>query len=166
MIDELKQIEKLLFEITSSKLSNVIVDAEAKEYFGYNFEHNKQKFKFRKSKITPKKVGQFVTLWKRNLSKETEPFNEIDDFDFYIIFAEENDNNGFFVFPKNELINRQILSTKSKEGKRGFRVYPSWTKTGNKQAEKTQSWQISYFIDFSINELAINQRLLEIIHYV
>ena len=165
MVERTLLAEYLLEACTVSSLTWV-ADRQSLPYEGHSLQVGPLQIIYRKAKITPKKVGQFVTLWKRNLSKETEPFNEIDDFDFYIIFAEENDNNGFFVFPKNELINRQILSTKFKEGKRGFRVYPSWTKTGNKQAEKTQSWQISYFIDFSINEQAINQRLLEIIHYV
>ena len=139
MITELKKIENLLFQGINLKISNLIEDKESQEYFGYNFQAEKLNFKFRKAKITPKKVGQFVTLWKRNSQNITEPFNETDAFDFYIIATEEIEKCGFFLFPKNELIKRNILSTKFKEGKRGFRVYPSWTKTENKQAEKTQS---------------------------
>lgn len=167
MIQELKKIQKLLFGTTLSQISNLIEDEEAKEYFGYNFQTEKLNFKYRKAKITPKKVGQFVTLWKRNSQKETEPFNESDNFDFYIIVTEENENYGFFLFPKNELIKRQILTTNSKEGKRGFRVYPNWTKTENKQAEKTQNWQTRYFLDFTNENNENQKRLYEIInsHY-
>lgn len=163
MINELKIIEKLLFETVLAQISNLMVDEEAKEYFGYNFEANNLRFKFRKAKITPKKVGQFVTLWKRNSKKETEPYNETDNFDFYIILAEDNDNDGCFLFPKKELVKRQILSTKLKEGKRGFRVYPNWTKTENKQAEKTQIWQAHYFLNFTTENSETRNRLLEII---
>lgn len=155
MINEIKKIEKLFFGTTLSQISNIIEDEEAKEYFGYNFQTEKLNFKFRKAKITPKKVGQFVTLWKRNSQKETEPFNEYDNFDFYIIVTEENENYGLFLFPKNELIKRQILTTNSKEGKRGFRVYPIWTKTENRQAEKAQIWQTNFFINF--NDDILNQ---------
>lgn len=155
MINELYRIEKLLSGTALSQISNRDEDAESKEYFGYNFDAGNLKFKFRKAKITPKKVGQFVTLWKRNPNGETEPFDETDTIDFYIIVTEENENFGFFLFPKAELIKRHILSTKIKEGKRGFRVYPKWTKTENKQAEKTQIWQTNYFINCSYkkNEL-------------
>lgn len=161
MINEIKKIEKLLFETTPSKISNLIEEQEAKEYFGCNFQTEKLNFKFRKAKITPKKVGQFVTLWKRNSNNETEPFRDSDNFDFYIIATEENDNYGFFLFPKSELMKRQILTTNSKEGKRGFRVYPNWTKTENKQAEKTQIWQTQYFIN---SEDENQKRLNEIIN--
>lgn len=159
MITELKKIENLLFTEINLKISNVIEDKESQEYFGYNFQTEKLNFKFRKAKITPKKLGQFVTLWKRNSQNITEPFNETDTFDFYIIVTEEIEKYGFFLFPKNELIKRNILSTKHKEGKRGFRVYPSWTKTENKQAEKTQSWQTEFFIDFTKNDNEISEKL-------
>lgn len=43
----------------------------------------------------------------------------------------------------------QILSDQTREGKRGIRVYPIWDETTSKQAEKTQEWQIKYFLDCS-----------------
>ncbi|SHI89031.1 MepB family protein [Flavobacterium terrae] len=164
IITELKKIENLLFKEVNLKISNVIEDKESQEYFGYNFQTEKLNFKFRKAKITPKKVGQFVTLWKRNSQNITEPFNETDAFDFYIIATEEIEKFGFFLFPKTELIKRNILSTKLKEGKRGFRVYPSWTKTENKQAEKTQFWQIEFFIDFTKNDNEISEKIGSILN--
>lgn len=163
MIKELKIIENLLLELLGHSISNLIEDKESKDYFGIRFEVNKLKFIFRKSKISPKKVGQFVTLWKRNSNNETEPFNETDDFDFCIILSNEIGKNGFFLFPKNELIKRHILSTKMKVGKRGFRVYPKWTLTENKQAEITQNWQIIFFLDFAIESAELYNHLLEII---
>lgn len=163
MINELIKIEKLLLSATQSQFSNLVEDEESKEYLGYNFEAGKHKFKFRKSKITPKKVGQFVTLWKRNSKNETEPYNETDKFDFFIILTKENNNYGFFLFPRKELIKQQILSSKLKEGKRGFRVYPKWTETESKQAEKTQIWQTNYFFDFSNENIEMRNSLLKLI---
>ena len=52
---------------------------------------------------------------------------------------------GQFVFPKSVLIAKGIISTTTKEGKRGFRVYPSWDVAKSKQAIKTQQWQLDYF---------------------
>lgn len=163
MITELIKIENLLFDSTNSKIINLVKDHESKEYLGYDFDVGKHKFKFRKSKITPRKVGQFVTLWKRNLNNITEPFSETDNFDFCIILTEENENYGFFLFPKKELIYRKILSTKLSEGKRGFRVYPKWVKTENKQAEKTQFWQSNYFFDFLSDSELTKNKILNII---
>lgn len=163
MINELKKIEHLLWETNQSHISNVVEDLASKAYLGYQFESNAQTFIFRKSKITPKKNGQFVTLWKRNANNESEPYCDNDDVDFYMILSQENEQWGIFLFPKNELIKRHILSTKLKEGKRGFRVYPKWTKPENKQAEKTQTWQNNYFLDFTIEQKDTLMRLAAII---
>ena len=53
----------------------------------------------------------------------------------------------FVVFPKSILITKEIVITEKKDGKRGFRVYPVWTTPTNKQAEKTQQWQLDYFYE-------------------
>ena len=47
------------------------------------------------------------------------------------------------------------LQSQSKKGKLGFRVYPSWDKTENKQAQRTQNWQLNYFIETPISILKI-----------
>lgn len=154
MIKEIDLLQNLVFEKVQLLLKNLEKDAECEEYFGYNFHLNQFKIKFRKAKITPKKTGQFVTIWKRNLNRKTEPFKNTDDFDFYIIFTEQKKNSGFFIFPKNILSKRNILSTQSKEGKRGFRLYPNWDFPENKQAQKAKIWQTEFFINFTKNEEA------------
>jgi hypothetical protein len=53
------------------------------------------------------------------------------------------------VFPKSELINKGFITSEKQDGKRGFRVYPIWDKTLNKQAEKTQKWQLNYFYEIN-----------------
>lgn len=56
---------------------------------------------------------------------------------------------GQFIFPKEILIKHNILKSSSTKGKMGMRVYPSWDNPTSKQAIKTQSWQLPYFIDLS-----------------
>ena len=73
----------------------------------------------------------------------------MDQFDFYVINTKTENQFGQFVFPKSELINRGIITTERKDGKRGFRVYPKWDKAQSKQAEKTQKWQLNYFYEIS-----------------
>ncbi len=149
MVKDLERIEKFIFELNGHAIKSINKEQECEEYFGLNFRIDKLNIKFRKAKITPKKSGQFLTLWKRNAEKQTEPFNLDDDFDFYIVVAEQENKFGFFLFPKTILSEKQILTKDLQKGKRGFRVYPEWTKTDNKQAEKTQSWQTKYFIDLT-----------------
>ncbi len=153
MIEELKRIENSILKVNEQRIANLTNDQECDEYFGFDFQINQLKIKFRKAKITPKKVGHFVTLWKRNSEKQTVPFNVNDNFDFYVIVTELENKFGFFFFPKHILSVWKILTNKQIEGKRGFRVYSDWNIVENKQAKKTQSWQKKYFIDLTNNEL-------------
>lgn len=145
-----EKLHSLVFSHLNLDISNVHEDLECREYSGFNFLLDQWTVKFRKSKITPTKTGQFVTLWKRNFkTKDTEPFTSNDPFLFFIILTETPENSGFFFFTKEALIQNQILASPIKQGKRGFRVYPTWDHPENKQAVKTQNWQALFFIDFA-----------------
>jgi len=141
----LTKIEREIYNECSLVLSNIEIEVESSEYGACKFMLNENTIICRSAKITPKKVGQFVTFWKRNKEGKTEPFNEKDKIDFYVINVKSENSFGQFVFPKSELINKGILSTEKKDGKRGFRVYPEWDIPENKQATKTQKWQLEYF---------------------
>lgn len=155
MITPLEQIQNSVFSKLGLVISNLQPDSECEEYLGYNFKLNQFNIKFRKAKITPKKIGQFVTLWKRNPeSRQTEPFTSEDPFHFYIILCEYDKRSGFFFFPRQILIQKNILTILYKIGKRGFRVYPDWDAPNNKQASKNQNWQKDFFIKFSNEEYA------------
>ena len=43
------------------------------------------------------------------------------------------------------------MSIKGQGGKRAIRVYPPWDNELNKQAQKTQAWQLNYFLEIPIN---------------
>jgi len=142
----------MIFQPLGLKISNAEEDAECKEYSGMNFTIAQLKIKFRTAKITPTKTGQFVTLWKRNEEGETIPFDSSDSFDFYLISTSKENHAGIFIFSKEILAKKGILTHEKKEGKRGFRIYPAWDKTENKQASATQKWQTEYFLDLSENK--------------
>ncbi len=126
---------------------NYTKSTESKEYNACSYTIDGMNFLERTAKITPKKTGQFVTCWKRNIDGITEPYKETDAIDFFIIKVNSTENSGAFKFPKAALIKHGILSTATKDGKRGFRVYPIWDAPTSKQAIKTQQWQLAYFID-------------------
>ena len=96
------------------------------------------------AKITPTKTGQFVSIWKRNQKGITEPHNVDDEFEFYFIATRQAERFGVFIFNKTVLSENRILT--NQKGKRGIRIYPNWSVTENKQAQKTQNWQTKYFV--------------------
>ncbi len=139
--------------------SDITTETEAKEYAAYNFKLHNLNIIFRIAKKTPKKVGHFVTLWKRGISGKTKPYNNKDSIDFVIICARKFEKLGYFIFPESALMEHNIFSTEGKEGKRGFRVYPPWELELNKQANKTRNWQCDYFLDFSLENINAHQSI-------
>ncbi|GAF02950.1 MepB family protein [Saccharicrinis fermentans] len=141
----LNQIKMEIYDKCSLNISDFKAEPESKEYNACQFQLNGLNIRSRNAKITPKKIGQFVTFWERNGNGLIEPFNENDRIDFYTVNVRNENEFGQFVFPKSVLIKQGIISTEKKEGKRGFRVYPKWDNVKNKQAERTQKWQLKYF---------------------
>lgn len=144
---ELKQIKEMVYDHCSLIVSCLKIEKEGVAYKACNFRLNDCNIISRNAKITPKKIGQFVTLWRRNEEGITAPFNEHDEIDFYLVNVRKGERIGQFVLPKSVLIDKGILSSTLKDGKRGFRVYPNWDTPSNKQAERTQNWQRKYFIE-------------------
>lgn len=145
MNSSLNQIKTEVYDKCTFQFSEFKNETESKEYDACRFKLNGSNVISRNAKITPKKVGQFVTFWKRNGNGPIVPLDENDDFEFYVVNVRTEIEFGQFVFPKNELIKKGIISTQKKEGKRAFRVYPNWDIPKNKTAERTQNWQKDYF---------------------
>jgi hypothetical protein len=164
---DLKIAKEMVYDQCNLDFKNPKLNVESIEYGACSFELDCKKIQHRVSKITPTKNGQFVTIWKRNQNGITEPFDSNDKIDFIIITARSGENLGQFIFPKSILADKGIITQNGKSGKRGIRVYPPWDKPESKEAEKTQSWQLQYFltittdgltdIDLVKNLLAINQ---------
>ncbi len=148
---ELAKIKEEVYDKCMLQLFDYKTHAEGKEYHAAQYRLNDYHIIYRKAKITPKKVGQFVTFWKRDANGITTPFSITDTIDFYVIHTESNNGIGQFVFPKAMLIKKGIISTPEKEGKRGFRIYLPWDNVKSKQAEQTQKWQRDYFFELTHN---------------
>lgn len=149
---DLVVVQKMVYEPSGLLLNSFQLEEESGEYGASEFKLNNLRIKFRVAKITPTKVGQFVTLWKRIGEGPIQPFDLEDPFDLFVISVRTSQHFGQFVFPKNILAEKGILSRQGKEGKRAIRVYPPWDITDNKQAIKTQKWQLPYFFEVSFKE--------------
>lgn len=144
-ITTLDRFREDVYEKVNLQLTDFVSENESMDYAASRFKIKDYQIIYRNAKITPKKIGQFVTFWKRPNNGPIEPYHEQDSFDFYVITVLSDEKAGQFIIPKFTLIEKGIISTKNKEGKRGFRVYPPWDEPTSKQALRSQKWQIQYF---------------------
>jgi hypothetical protein len=144
--------KELVYDKCGYECGTPVMEVESAEYGACGFKLNNLAIKFRTAKITPTKVGQFVTFWKRKGKGPIQPFESSDNFDILIVSVRNGKHLGQFIFPKEALIKHGIISTKSREGKRALRVYPPWDKTTSAQAQKTQKWQLEFFLGISENK--------------
>ncbi len=145
MHPDLLAAQKLVYESCRLTCTNLMQEAESAEYGACTFEINNHPIKFRTAKITPTKIGQFVTLWKRIGNGPIQPHDITDKVELFVISVRNAKFFGQFVFPKNVLHEKGIIAKAGKGGKRAMRVYPPWDKTQSPQAKKTQAWQVQYF---------------------
>ncbi|KIO77738.1 hypothetical protein TH53_07330 [Pedobacter lusitanus] len=150
--EELQELQLRLYKPGGFSYSKPVAEAESADYAAYSFELNCLSVRYRTAKITPTKTGQFVTLWKRIGNGPIQPFDSADDIDLFVISTRDGNRFGHFVFPKTLLVQKGIISTDLKEGKRAVRVYPPWDITTSKQAQKTQQWQIACFFELKKEE--------------
>jgi hypothetical protein len=145
----LEEFNKLVYQPCGFNLTHFRLNRESAEYDACSFDLNGKHVQYRMSKITPSKTGQFVTIWKRNKDRQTEPFDVSDNTHFMVVTSMKGSRRGQFIFPAYVMIEKGIFSQNKKQGKRGIRVYPPWDKTENNQARKTQAWQIKYFLSLN-----------------
>lgn len=90
--------EDLIYKPSELVLENLKIEDESADYGAAEFTINNHSIKFRVGKITPTKIGQFVTFWKRIGKGPILPYDLNDPFDFLIISssAENHFVNLFF----------------------------------------------------------------------
>lgn len=153
MNNYLQIVSKFISELTKLQISNAVDVLANKEYCASQCYLGNKLCEFRVAKITPKKQGGFVALWKKSILVDSFRTNipySSSDFNVCIIYIEDMVNSGFFIFTNLILLDQKILSSEAnKGGKLGFRIYPSWVSLDSKIAQKTQYWQQKYFISFA-----------------
>lgn len=105
-----------------------------------------ERWRIRTARITPKKPGAFVAVWRRDERGETTPFAAKDAASGLMVFAREGERFGAFRFTRADLVRLGVTSSDEQPGKRGFRVYPSWNTGLNASAARTQRAQASAFL--------------------
>ncbi|MFC5144828.1 MepB family protein [Streptomyces aureoversilis] len=149
---DLLRAKTLVYDRGGFTCSRPVPEAESAEYGACGFILDGLSVRFRVAKTTPTKVGQFVTVWKRSAGGPIQPFDAEDPVDLFVISTREGDRFGQFVFPRDVLHERGILSTNGSGGKRAFRVYAPWVTTTNRQARSTQVWQTEHFLQLPDSE--------------
>jgi len=111
-----------------------------------------QWWRIRAARITPTKPGAFVAVWKRDEHGATRPFTAGESLAGLLVFVEDRvegeERFGMFRFTPEQLVSLGYVSSSSKAGKRGFRVYPSWCTGLKSQALRTQRGQAAAFVEF------------------
>lgn len=128
--------------------SQPVPEPESAEYAAHGFTLDGLSVRFRAARTTPTKAGQFVTVWQRSEAGPIRPFDADDGVDLFVIGSHDGGHRGQFVFPREVLCRRGIVSLNGSGGKRGFRVYPPWVTTTSRQARSTQQWQVNHFLHF------------------
>ncbi|MGG7573197.1 MepB family protein [Streptomyces sirii] len=146
MHDELLAAQASVYGPCGFCCSRPVPEPESAEYGAHAFTLDGRAVRFRVGKTTPTKVGQFVTVWKRSDGGPIEPFDTADAVDLFVISTREGAHFGQFVFPREVLAERDIVSRDGAGGKRGFRIYPPWADTTSRQARHTQKWQTAHFL--------------------
>ncbi|MGO1570550.1 MAG: MepB family protein, partial [Canibacter sp.] len=72
-----------------------------------------------------------------------------DDCEGLMVFVSEAGRFGVFAFTREHLTTLGIVQSSLTQGKRGFRVYPSWSTNLNAQAVRTQRAQANAFTDLT-----------------
>lgn len=143
---DLLSAKALVYDPSGFSCSRPAPEAESAEYGAHEFTLDGFSVRFRVAKTTPTKVGQFVTVWKRSAGGPIQPFDAEDPVDLFVISTRDSDHFGQFVFPRDVLCERDVVSRNGSGGKRAFRVYPPWVTTANRQARSSQAWQLDHFL--------------------
>lgn len=134
--------------LTGQKHSEVMSEEQQSDYQAGISEIDGQLWRIRTARITPTKSGGFVAIWRRDTTGTTAPYESEEGFQGVMVFIAEADHFGVFRFTQQHLEHLGVFASASAPGKRGFRVYPSWTTGLKGQAKKSQEAQLPAFTAF------------------
>ncbi|SOB44023.1 conserved hypothetical protein [Weissella viridescens] len=137
-----KSIEIINSVLGAGALADSIqYENQNKEYEGVSFPN--KSIRSRLAKRTPKKKGYFVACYISEQGQKNRPYTLNESLDYLVVCIDDK-KRGAFIFPKEILASKGIL-TSDQLGKMAFRVYPPFETDLNKTATATQKWQSSYY---------------------
>ncbi|HHJ5073275.1 TPA: MepB family protein [Staphylococcus aureus] len=142
---------KILLKYIFSEESEVKDLTEEKynqDYEALTFSFKEETYQSRLAKKTPTKAGYFVTCWTKDENNCNQPYSKEAFVDYLMIIVIDEELSGYFLFPRELLVEKGILTTFEHKGKMAFRVYPKWCNQLNKTAGQTQKWQCKYFFEY------------------
>ena len=152
-----------VYQAIGMDIASIYREKEGRDYGACRLKLNSREIVFRVAKTTPKKIGQFVTVWQRPLiGGGYIPFSEKDNIDFVVVSVAAHKNIGQFVFDRSILLHHGIIANAKTKGKGGFRVYPPWAMPENKIALQTQQWQNQYFFSQNILDFDLVRNLFKL----
>lgn len=155
-------VNKIFYEPNHLTINAIREEAQNSDYGAGMFQLNSKSVRFRVAKITPNKIGQFVSLWEKDGDNKNQAFSYEKATDLLVINTFTSNNFGQFVFPKEVLVKQNILKTATSKGKMAIRVYPRWENPTSKQAIETQKWQLAYFVEVNNTNSFPVQELLKL----
>jgi hypothetical protein len=156
------ELNNRIYNPNNLVIKNIKEEKQNSKYAGCVFQANTRTVRFRISKITPNKVGQFVSFWEKDENMQNQAFEYESSPDLLVITCSKDNKLGQFIFPKEILLKEKIFRTSLQKGKMAMRVYPIWDNPISKQAKNTQNWQLPYFIDLSNLEAVNIDRLIDL----
>ncbi|OPA74183.1 mep operon protein MepB [Paenibacillus selenitireducens] len=160
----LTYVNEIFYEPNHLTIKTIREEPQNSDYGAGIFQLNSKSVRFRVAKITPTKMGQFVAFWEKDLDHKNQAFSYENATDLLVIHTFTNNTHDFgqFVFPKEVLVQQNILKTATAKGKMAIRVYPSWDTPTSKQAIATQKWQLPYFVHVNNKNSLQMQELLKL----
>lgn len=155
----LHYVNKMIYEPNGLTVKLVQEEKQNAKYGAGTFQLSSRTVRFRVASITPTKAGQFVAFWEKDINNKNQPYLYEEAPDLLVITTFKNENEfGQFIFPKEVLLQRDILRSTTTNGKMALRVYPGWDSPSSKQAMTTQKWQLPYFVDMcNLNKLPLGK---------
>lgn len=159
LIELTTYLQERLYTPHDFTISELQPEQQNSAYAAGRYLINETSIRVRAAKITPKKVGQFVAFWQKDEKGINQPYALSEALELLVIYATRDENQGLFVFPRELLATKKILTVGASKGKMAMRVYPPWDQASNAQGKKTQAWQVPYFIDLSEPSQIIAEQL-------
>lgn len=146
----LTMIDESIKHLDATNFGLIEYENHNNEYEGFSTTlDNKTSIRSRLAKKTPKKKGYFVAIYKKESNNINKPYSYFYFPDYLLVHIIDNDLRGVFIFTKDILISKGILSSSNHKGKMAFRLYTPWDSDLNATATKTYNWQKDYFFDLS-----------------